>query len=355
MWYLVCILFHPTFLSLPYITMYDIIIVALPTYLCIHILVKLQLHFVHNIDKRQEPSSHPAPSLSHSSLVLTSLSTNTPRPKDSSDHRDYCRAHSTDNILFFIRLPKCASTSFVDLLQKLSTLTNFYMEFNPSGAYNWNQNEKITVARQCSRKLFLKKKLVYARHFYFVNFTTFGLRNFTYVTIVRDPIDRVVSSYLYYHFSSKKHIQYILKTEHKNESLITCLHHQHEGCTHNLATKYFCGHENWCKFGDKRALETAKRNLKRHFAVVGIMEEIELSVHVLRHLLPQFFVAGSERDAGALTLPALNRNERRVSVTEEERLEIARANAADIELYDYAVQLLHNQASQCGLVHDINL
>ena len=254
------------------------------------------------------------------------------------------------NILFFIRLPKCASTSFVDLLLRLSKLSDFFVEFNPSGAYNWREEEKLSVSRQCSRRLLIKKKLVYARHFYFIDFAEFGIESFTYVTIIRNPIDRVVSSYLYYHFSSRQHIQELLKPEHRNESLSTCLLHQHEGCTHNLVTKYFCGHTVWCKLGDKRALDTAKHNLRNHFAVVGIMEDMQLSMEVMRRVLPQFFAIDRSRSrARDLTLPALNKNEKRVTVSEDERLEIARANAADMELYEYALQLLHEQATQCGV------
>ena len=235
-------------------------------------------------------------------------------------------------------------------------MSNFFLEFDPSGAYNWKDEEKESVARQCSRKLQLMKKLVYARHFYFVDFTTFGVEHFTYMTVIRDPIERFVSSYLYYHFSSKQHIKNnILKSENRNESLSACLQHEHEGCTHNLITKYFCGHMYWCKFGDKQALETAKQNLMNHFAVVGIMEDMQLSMQVVRQLLPQFFTAADtpSRIGGDLTLPLLNRNEKTASLTDEEWLEIAEANAADLELYAYAHQRLRDQATHCGLAEVI--
>ena len=86
--------------------------------------------------------------------------------------------------------------------------------------------------------------------------------------------------------------------------------------------------------------------------MVGIMEEMDLSLRLMRSLLSQFFAVDSKKKvavAGSLTLPSLNKNERTFSLTERERLEIARANAADMKLYAYAVQLLHDQVSQCGL------
>ena len=164
--------------------------------------------------------------------------------------------------------------------------------------------------------------------------------------MIRDPVDRVVSSYLYYHFSSKKHIQGILDPKHRNETLSECIRQQHEGCVHNLVTKYFCGHEFWCKDGDKRALDSAKDNLLGYFAVVGIVEEMSLSLRLMRSVLPQYFRTEREDD---LTISALNKNERTARLSESEREEISAANSADVELYDFAVQRLHDQASQCGL------
>ena len=50
-------------------------------------------------------------------------------------------------------------------------------------------------------------RLIYARHFYYVDFRKFGVHRFAYITILRHPVSRLISSYLYYHFSSKTHIQ----------------------------------------------------------------------------------------------------------------------------------------------------
>ena len=300
-----------------------------------------QLHFSQDESRQEIPA--PGKHVPHSSSSSDSPSLPS---QPAVDHVLNCSPHSHVKVLFFIRLPKCASTSFVDLLQKLSKQLNFYLEFNPSGAYNWNKDETISVAQQISRSRLLKRNLVYARHFYFVDFAKYDIENFTYVTIMRDPIDRVVSSYLYYHFSSKKHIQDILNEQNKEESLSTCVQKEHEGCTHNLVTKYFCGHDYRCKNGDTRALETAKKNLVSNFTVVGIVEEMELSIKLMRRVLPQYFETGN---TDVLTLSALNKNERRPSLSEEERREIASANSADVELYDFAVQLLRDQASNCGL------
>ena len=174
------------------------------------------------------------------------------------------------SLLFVIRIPKCASTSFAQLLNKLSHTANFSLDFNPSGAYNWGREEAQNVARQCAERLRHGARHIYIRHFYYLDFSEYDLSplSYGYVTLVREPVDRFISSYLYYHFSPKHYIQQSLDPAHRDEDLLTCLQSQHEGCTHNLLTKYFCGHDLWCKNGDQRALQTAKDNLKNRCALV---------------------------------------------------------------------------------------
>lgn len=164
--------------------------------------------------------------------------------------------------------------------------------------------------------------------------------------MVREPVSRYVSSYLYYHFSSKKHIQNMMDRHHAQEGLMDCLEHQHEGCATNLQTKYFCGHEMFCKLGNAAALKQAKENLRTHFAVVGVLEEVDLSLQVFRAVLPSFF-DGLRPDG--VWLKDTNTNERSLNITAEEKQAIALANSADVELYKYAVRLLHSVAESCGL------
>ena len=247
-------------------------------------------------------------------------------------------------VMFFIRIPKCASTSFVELLHKLTQVNdNYELYFHPSGAFDWDTATMSKVAALVSSKAQPGKRFVYARHFYHVDFRPFGLENYTYVTLVRNPVSRLLSSYLYYHFSSKAHIQRILDPRHKNESLEECLVYEHDGCKRNLMTKYFCGHMKFCKLGDKKALECAKENLRTHFVAVGIMEDIDLSLKVFEAVLPDYF-HGMDH-----TLPLLNPNEHRLPLTNTLTEFIQETNSADVELYNYARTLLLQKARNCGV------
>lgn len=251
--------------------------------------------------------------------------------------------------LFVIRIAKCASTSIVEVLRGLSREKGFPFIFHGSGAYNWDQREVESVERVCrSRRLWNNRDgaavntVVYARHFYFAPFPGLG-SSVRYITFVREPVARVVSSYYYYHFSSKPGIQALVPQEHRWENLAQCVVMNHEGCTANLMTKYFCGHEAFCASGSPAALRQAKLNLRHHFLLVGVVEEMEASLRLLALLLPDVF----GRQGAAVSIPLSNQNERLAEVSEEERQVVAQHNKADIELYAVAVAELKGKLEQC--------
>ena len=249
------------------------------------------------------------------------------------------------NVMFFVRIPKCASTAFVDFLRVLGKHGQFEFFFHSSGAYDWDRVNMRKVADFVRSKK--GRRFVYARHFYYVDFHQFGLLQYTFVSIIREPVSRFKSSFLYYHYSSKQHINAILDHRHSGETLLSCIEHHHEGCAHNWMTKYFCGHERFCKLGNEQALEYAKENLRKEFAVVLILEEIELSFKVLKTILPNYF---SQVDPLKFKLPRINENKKSLNLTTEETQAIRRVNTADLELYNYAKELLHKQARACGLI-----
>ena len=275
---------------------------------------------------KQEVSNHTSLQSTHHSLLCVTTST---------------------NIIFFIRIPKCASTSFVDILKRLSSNGFFQLNFNPSGAYNWDFFTTRKVAKQVIEESKASQTgYIYARHFYYINFEKYQVKNFTYVTIIRDPVSRFVSSFLYYHFSSRPHIKAMLDSAHKNESIVECLQQGHEGCQVNLMTKYFCGHEVFCKEGSERALEQAKLNIERHFAVIGLVEDLTTTYRVLKNWYPKYFMMLSPE---INSLEQKNKNENVLHVTNDTRHIIEEANRVDIILYQYAQKRLYDQALKCGI------
>lgn len=256
-------------------------------------------------------------------------------------------------VVIFVRLPKCASTSFVNILKRLSKTGDQHrqikLSFDPSGASDWNTETMTKVAKLIKIESESSQlQYVYARHFYYVDFTQFNLWNFTYITIVRDPVSRFISSFLYYHYSSRLHIKAILDPKHRNESLKTCLDLGHEGCQLNLMTKYFCGHEKpLCKKGSIKAYQRAKENIDKHFSIIGVMEEMSLSYKLMKHLLPKHFY-NLNPDVDSLLVQ--NKNEREMNIPQSLREEIEEKNKYDLMLYYYIREKLYVQARVCSII-----
>ena len=65
---------------------------------------------------------------------------------------------------------------------------------------------------------------------------------------------------------------------------------------------------NW--FESDAALQKAKQNVDKHFAVVAVLEEIEKSLRVLEHYVPRFFTGVGQ--AYQASMNARNHGNRRV-------------------------------------------
>ena len=289
--------------------------------------------------------------------ATSTAATSTAEHQEGQQERITCLP-SFPKIILFIRIPKCASTSFLSIAGEMSSHLEgdgkrFNLHFNPSGAYDWNKETIKIVVSTLREQSLIGDRSMYIRHFYYVNFDEYTERqplpSFVYITIVREPVSRIVSSYLYYHFSSKPHIQRILNPKHKNESLETCVQLSHEGCTPNLMTRYFCGQEISCGSGSMEALEKAKRNIERHFKVVGLLENLKETYLLYKVLLPSYFRDLDEEKGLSLRK---NKNERRMELPVSLQERIAEANRADMLLYEYIKARFFEQLRGCGIKID---
>jgi len=217
----------------------------------------------------------------------------------------------------FIHLPKCAGSSI-----RASALIS-----SQAALMLWDvpDDRQLTMFQQ-----FLQSGIVghfpYGYHFFFP-----PNKQPAYATILRHPIDRVLSHYEYHRYEIRdpNHVYAVTMT--LTEWVKTSVNGQ------NRMVQFISGLEGRVPTSPE-VLEMAKQHLKK-FKYVGLVEEFEKSWVML-----QWRVQGTQQYASnrmrMSSLPAnqnINRRRRKVeSLTEEERNAIIEANQMDMELYELA-------------------
>ncbi|KAH0560497.1 hypothetical protein KQX54_005339 [Cotesia glomerata] len=237
------------------------------------------------------------------------------------DHHEMLDLNALNNtkradkhVLFFNRVPKVGSQTFMQLLRRLSVRNNF--------AFNRDQVQRVETIRLApyeQRQLVrlvnsYNEPSVYVKHVCFTNFTEFNLPQPIYMNVVRDPVERVISWYYYvrapWYYVERKQIFPDLPLpdpEWLKKDFESCVLNgdrecryvegeYHEGIgDHRRQTLFFCGHSEKCMpFNTVGALERAKLSVEKHYAVVGVLEDINTTLTVLENYIPQFFEGATE-------------------------------------------------------------
>jgi hypothetical protein len=163
----------------------------------------------------------------------------------------------------------------------------------------------------------------------------------TYITLLRNPIDRTLSFY-YYARSTPGHYLYRLLTTERLD-LKTLLVRNLTSELSNDQTRFLAGDE-WedpQQAVTRGALERAKVNLRSHFCMVGLQEQFDASLLLLRRAfgwdLP-FYLKDNVTKVKPPD-PSLDVETRRL---------IEDANSLDLELYQYARSLFEEQCRTAG-------
>jgi hypothetical protein len=228
-----------------------------------------------------------------------------------------------DDVIIFLHLPKCGGTTLNRLIE---------WEYNPLEVFSvdpsffrWSywRLAKTPIER-------LKRIRVFKGHM------PFGLhqrlpRPATYITVLREPIDRAISSYYYAQ-------SYKLDPQHRIASRLSLEEYIRTTPKENVQTKLLAGYTNGYDFlsGECNAamLETAKSNLSQSFSLIGLTERFDESL-VLAKIL---FGWQIRQYANFNVTPSRPKKD---AVPAAVRELVAERYRFDVMLYEYAEQLFN--------------
>lgn len=200
-----------------------------------------------------------------------------------------------DIVIFYNRVPKTGSTSFVGVIYDLCFRNKFHtLHLNVSRNYHvMSLPDQMRLAQNMTR---MRQKLpaVYHGHLAYVAFERLGLQKRPlYINIVRKPLDRLVSYYYFLRFGDTFRPYLRRMKQGDKETFDECVQRGNPDCQPEklwLQIPFFCGHAPQCwSPGNKWALEQAKRNLVDKYLLVGITEEIGDFITILEATVPRIF------------------------------------------------------------------
>jgi Galactose-3-O-sulfotransferase len=178
------------------------------------------------------------------------------------------RAATAEEAVIFLHVPKTAGTTLNRLIEWEYPLFEIY-SIDPF-FFNWSASH---LSRLPSRRL--KKTRMFKGHM------LFGLHKIlpqpaTYITVLRDPIDRVISAFYYNRSYALQPLYWKFRREKWSiEDFVRRLPRENVQCKVLAGAEY----NSPCT---EAIFEQAKENLVKHFSVVGLNERFDESLALMK-------------------------------------------------------------------------
>lgn len=107
-------------------------------------------------------------------------------------------------------------------------------------------------------------------------------------------------------------------------------------------------------FNTEGALEHAKYAVEKNYAVVGVLEDLNVTLSVLEEYIPRFFEGSSDIYWKNIHNHIINKNTFKPPVSEEVKVMVRKNFTREIEFYQFCRQRLHKQYLAAKLPLTIN-
>jgi hypothetical protein len=217
-------------------------------------------------------------------------------------------------VIIFSHIPKTGGLTLRSIIDR---------QYRPDQIYKYPAHHQKEAVKNLSATQREKIKCVYGHcrfgiHRYF-------RRPFRYITMLRDPVNRVISAY-YYLKSSTNNKLYAKANRMSFEEFIFSKDDDIQTQLWNHQTRFLSGKH-------QPDLNLAKQNLRKHYAVAGITELYPHSVFLMKQALGWGNVNYTRQNV-------TKRRPQKQQIPKELIHIIKQKSALDLQLYDYAKQLL---------------
>lgn len=223
-------------------------------------------------------------------------------------------------MLVFCHMMKCAGTTLSHIFRNNYGFD--YVEVYP--IYRRKDNYGLGLSNIDDIKFFLNKnnKIKCIRGHSLRTYSDIDrfLSNVQYITFLRNPISRYISHYFY----GKNH-------EFDSRNIINWIYEGKHGPIRNYQTKFIAGEEN---------LEKAKDVLKNKYSFIGLVEEFDTSLLLMKKLLNlnNLDIRYKKKNVGFYKKKDFQNNELLKKIVDENRL--------DISLYNFVVKKIFERQVQ---------
>ena len=238
--------------------------------------------------------------------------------------------------VLFLHIPKAAGTTLGSILDR---------EYPAEATYVIAGRPQDTVTAFCELPVEQRHKIRMLRGHMGFGLHTYCASPTTYLTFLREPVARVISTYDYIR-RTPVHTHY----RRLMTGPMTLMDFVREGVskvgvdngqTRLLSGAPRAGDEIGFRECTRDLLEQAKTNLRASFAVVGLMEFFDASLLLAQAALgwqtPYYISKNATKEQSA-----------RTTITDADRAVIAEYNQLDLELYACAQELLKEQIQRQG-------
>ncbi|SHJ50521.1 sulfotransferase family 2 domain-containing protein [Paramaledivibacter caminithermalis] len=227
----------------------------------------------------------------------------------------------TNSVIIFLHIPKTGGFTLNSIIDK-----QYRGFFDIKGFFDYGW--QIPLADYINSIGDIKKLEVLRGHLFFGAHNHIPQKNYNYITLLRAPVERVVSEY--YFIRRWKNNRPLLQAVKKMTLHEFVTKKEYNGITSNRQTLMIAGQYDLAK---------AKYNLEKHFSIVGITERFDETLYVLEKKLG-WKINKYKKENETKNRPSIDE-------IDHDTIEIIREkNQKDIELYKFANELLDNQLKQ---------